>query len=253
MGSFSPRPRCSNSFLDDRVGHVFGGSRRHRGFDQHQATGVDLFADDLEALLQGGDVGVPLAHLAEALLVVVALDVDDDHVGQAQHIVSIGGDQILLLLDAAPDHRRHLRVFGLDRRDAAVQVGDFPVRARRRPLHADDELVARALFGRRVGHHPGHDRPHEPHPHHDHDFAALLALLLDDPLQAFEFLLVIGSLRQGESLALGADGNSGVVCRFQSGRCGRFRYVFLQSVSSFLVVERFGVNIISGNSSVSLF
>ena len=57
---------------------------------------------------------------------VVALHVHDDHVGELQSVVGVGGDQGLLLLDAALDHLRHLRVLGLHRRDAPVQVGDLP-------------------------------------------------------------------------------------------------------------------------------
>ena len=84
---------------------------------------------------------MPLADVAEGLLVVVALHIHHDHIGQAQDIIGVGGDQVLLLLDAALDHGSHFRVLGLHRGNAAVQIGDFPVGPRRRPLHADDELV----------------------------------------------------------------------------------------------------------------
>ena len=114
-------------FLDDRIGHVLGGAGRHRGFDQNETAGIDLFADDPETLLQGGDVGVPLADIAEGFLVVVALNIDDDHIGEVEDIVGEGGDQVLFLLDAAPNQGRYLRILGLHGSNAAVQVRDLPV------------------------------------------------------------------------------------------------------------------------------
>ena len=194
--------------LDDGVGHVLGGAGRHRGFDQHHAVGLDLLADDLEALLERLDVGAALAHVAEGVLVVVALHVHDHHVGKLEHVVGVGGDQGLFVLDAALDHPRHLGVVGIHRRHPLVEVGDLPERARRGPLHADDELAGGSgLAVDRIGHHTGHDRADEAHPHDDHDLAAFFAFRGHDALKPLVLACVVLLPRQGEGLPLGADGN----------------------------------------------
>lgn len=132
--------------LHDRVGDVFRGPRGDGGFDQDKAIRVDSLADDFEALFQGGDVGVALTAVAEGLLEVIALDVHDDHIGQAQGIVGERGRQGLFLVDAAVNQGRHLGVFGLHRCDPAVHVRNLPVRSGGWTLHGDDELVGFACF-----------------------------------------------------------------------------------------------------------
>ncbi len=133
-------------FFDNRIGHVFGGARGHRRFDQDQASGIDLFPDHLQALFQGADGRVPFFHIAQGLFMVIALHVDHDDIGQGQGLVAEGGGQGFFLEHAALDQRFDLRVFGLDRRDAAIEIGDLPVGARRGALHADNKLAWVAAF-----------------------------------------------------------------------------------------------------------
>ena len=87
------RCRALEGLLQDRVGHVFGGAGGDRGLDQDQAVGLDLLADDLQAVLQGGHVGLAVAAVSQSLLEIVALDVHDDHVGKAEGVVGEGGRQ----------------------------------------------------------------------------------------------------------------------------------------------------------------
>ena len=75
-------------FFYDGKGHVFGGTRGHGGFDQNQATGIDLFPDHLQALFQGANDRVPLFHIAQGLFVVIALNIYDNDIGQRQRIVT---------------------------------------------------------------------------------------------------------------------------------------------------------------------
>ena len=126
----------------DGISHIFGGARGHRGFDQYHALGLDFFTDDLEAFFQGRNVGVSLTHIAQGLLVVVALDIYHHHIGQCQGLVSIGGCQGLFVHDASPDQRRHFRVFGFHRGDTPVQIGNLPETAGRWSLHTDNKIGA---------------------------------------------------------------------------------------------------------------
>ncbi|OPY08665.1 MAG: hypothetical protein A4E68_01079 [Syntrophaceae bacterium PtaB.Bin095] len=112
--------------LDDRVGDVLRRAGGDGRLDEDEALRADLFPDDLQALLEGGDLRVALAAVSQGLLEVVALDVHDDHVGELQGVVGVGRHQGLLLLDAAGDEGGHLGVLRLHRGDAAVQVGDLP-------------------------------------------------------------------------------------------------------------------------------
>ena len=118
----------------------------------------------------------------------------------------------------------------LDRGNAAVQVRDLPVGARRGPLHADDELVGltrgnlskfggqvlkfsvfpawsviapnfRLLYG--IGDDAGHDRPDEPDAHDDDNLAAFLAVLCNQLLEALEFLIVVFWFGEREGIAVG--------------------------------------------------
>ena len=95
------------------------------GLDQHQAFGLDAVGDDVEGLFQGAHLHPAVAHVAELVLRVVELDVDDHAVGELEHVVDVGGDEGLLLEHAAGDHRIDLGVLGLDRRDALLSTGIF--------------------------------------------------------------------------------------------------------------------------------
>jgi hypothetical protein len=179
-----------------RIGYVFGGPRRHRGFDQDQAIGFDLFADDLEALLQGRNFGSPLPYVAERLLVVVALDVHHHHIGEGEGLVSKGRCERFLFEDAAADQGGDFGVLRLHRRQTAVEIRDFPVGARRRTLHTDDEFAGPARGAiHRIGDDPGHDRAHEAHSHDHHDFTAQETLLAHQFVEALELVVVIRRLR----------------------------------------------------------
>ena len=129
--------------LDDGIGDVLRGAGGYGGLDEDEAVRGDALADDLQALLEGGDVGVALAAVAEGLLEVIALDVHDNHVGERQGVVGEGGGEGLFLQDTAGDEGRHLGVLGLHGGDPAVEEGDLPVGARRGPLHPDDEFVGK--------------------------------------------------------------------------------------------------------------
>ena len=130
----------------------------------------------------------PRAHVAQFVLAVVALDVHDHAVGQLQAVAVVGGDERLLVLDAAGDHRIDLGVLGLDGRLAAVEHGDLPVAAGTGPLAADDELAGLAgLLVHRVGDDGGHDGPDEADAHDDDDLLALAPGCPGQGLDALEF------------------------------------------------------------------
>ena len=114
----------------DGQGDLLGGAGRDGGLDQHQAFGGHAFGDGLERFLQGLHFHLAAAAVAELVLEEVELDVDDDHVGQGQHLVVVGGQQGLLLEDGAADQRLDLGVLGLDRGYPLVQGRDLPERPR---------------------------------------------------------------------------------------------------------------------------
>ena len=70
-----------------------------------------MLADHFETLLQRFHVRVAGLKIAQALLEVIALDVDDGDVCQSESFLRVGGHQRPLLLDAPGDHRSHLWVF----------------------------------------------------------------------------------------------------------------------------------------------
>ena len=127
--------------LENRPRDELGRARRDRRLDEDEAFRPDLLADRAHRRLERRHVGLARAHVAEIVLEVVALDVDDDAVGELQDVAREGRDERLLLLHGALDDLVHLGVLGLDGRDAAVEDGDLPVAPRARPLAADDELA----------------------------------------------------------------------------------------------------------------
>ena len=106
--------------LHNRVGDIFRRPRGDGRFDQHKAVGLDLFAEDLETLFEGGDLGMALAAVTQGLLEVVALDVHHDHIGKAEDLICVRAGEGLLLPDAAGDQRGDLRVLRFHGGDAAV-------------------------------------------------------------------------------------------------------------------------------------
>jgi len=194
-------------FLQHRPGDEFGGAGGDGGFDEHQAFGADVLADGLECGFQRRHVGGAGLHVAQFLLEEVALDIDHDAVGQIQHLAVVGGDKGLLLGDAAVDEPVHLRVLRLDRRDAAVEQGNFPVAAGAGPLAADDELAGTAVFVLGVGDDGGHHGADEAHAHDHHDLLALRARGLGQALDPVILGCVIGGSRQNEDFSVRGDGN----------------------------------------------
>ena len=162
--------------LHDRVGDLLGGAGGDRGLDEHQGLGGDVLGDRHHRGLEGLHVRRPVTAVAEGLLEVVALDVDDHHVGQLQGVVGVGGHERLLLVDAALDHDVHFGILGLDGGEPAVEEMDLPVAAGARALHADDELARLALLVGAVGDDGGHDGADEADADDDDDLAALFAL-----------------------------------------------------------------------------
>jgi len=86
------REAALKGFFQYRVGYIFRGSRRNGGFNQHKAVGFYFFADDFQAVFQGFDFGVPLTAIAQRFLEVIALDVHDHYIGQAQGVFGVGGN-----------------------------------------------------------------------------------------------------------------------------------------------------------------
>ena len=236
--------------LHDRVGDVFGGSRRDGGLDEDKALRRDSLGDDLQALFEGGYLGMARAAVAQFFLEVVALDIDDNAVGKGQGVVGVGCGEGFLLVDATGDERGDLGVFRLDRGDALVQVGDFPERARGWALHPDDEFVGGAEgdirfpikdFGNdrglEVGHDrgfrvgndrglldgigddAGHDRPDKADAHDHDNLAAFLPVLCRQFLEALEFLRVVVRAGKRKRLAAGCVGIA----------CAVFVYGFLSA------------------------
>ena len=96
-------------------------------------SGRDLLADRSHGGLQGGHLGLAGAQVAQFVLRVVALHVDDHAVGQLQAVAVVGGHQASSFSLHAPiDHGVDFGVFGLDRRLAAIQQRDLPVASRAR-------------------------------------------------------------------------------------------------------------------------
>ena len=200
-------PPLLERLLHSGIGHVLRGTRRNGRFDQDQAFGIDLFADDLEALLQGADVRVPAPQISQLLLEEVALHVHHQHVGKLQGIVGVGGGEGFLLGHAPLDHGGHFRVLGLDRRDPPVEERNLPEAPGARPLHADHELAGLAgLLVRGIRHHAGHDRAHKSEAHDHHDLLTLFAMGLGQLLQPCVLFLVVLFIRNLELLALRAYG-----------------------------------------------
>ena len=194
--------------LQDRVGDIFGGSRRNGRLDQDQTAGGDLLPNDLQALLERGNLGMTLAAVAESLLEVVALDVHDDTVGERQRVVGKSGRQGLFLVDAAGNQRGNLRVLRLDGGNPAVQGWDLPVGASRRALHPDDELAGAAGFPvRGIGYDSSHDGADEADAHHDDDLAAFFAIFCSEPFEALEFGDVVLGRGQRKGFASRRHGN----------------------------------------------
>jgi len=100
-----------------------------------------------------------------------------------------------------------LGVFGLYLSQPFIELGDFPKRPDRRPLHADHEFRRFSILrADRIRNHPGHDRPHETHTHHYDDFPSEGSLLLDHLLQALEFPGIILPLGQRIGFSGGTNG-----------------------------------------------
>ena len=194
------------------VGHVLRRPGGNGGLDEDEALGADFFPDDLEALLQCGDVGRTLPHVPERLLVVVALNIDNHDVGECQDIVGERCHESLLLFDAATDERYHFGVLRLDGRDPLVEIVDLPVGADGRALHADDELHGFFCFPvRGVCDDARHDGADETHAHHDDDFHAPGALPRHDFPQPFELPHIITGLGKTVAPTGGADGDRSMI------------------------------------------
>jgi len=88
-------PAPFEGLLQDRVGHVLGGAGGDGRLDQNEAVRGDLLADDLEALLQGGDLGGNRGTRCG----IVSPYSHDDHVGEAEGVVGVGSGEGLLLQD----------------------------------------------------------------------------------------------------------------------------------------------------------
>jgi len=149
--------------LENRVGHVFrrpGGDRR---LDEDEAVGAHLRPDDPQAVLQRRDVGRSLPAVSQRFLVVVALDIHHDRVGQRQGVVGVRGHQCLLPADTPLNEGGHFGVLRLNGRDPLVEVSDLPEGPRGGALHPDDEFPRLAGFPvRRVRDDSGHDGADEP-------------------------------------------------------------------------------------------
>jgi hypothetical protein len=65
--------------------------------------------------------------LPRVSLKLVALNVDDDTVGQGKGVIGEGGGKGLFFVDATSDERAHFGVFRFYGGDAAVEIGDLPV------------------------------------------------------------------------------------------------------------------------------
>ena len=157
--------------------------------------------------MTGGGIGLLLLQLppiAHGLLEVVALDVHDDHVGEAEGVVGVRGGEGFLLQDAAGDHRGDLRVLRLHGGDTFIKQGDFPVGTGGCALDADDELAGLSCcFIYRIGDDPGHDGPHEAVAHDHDDFVILFAVLRCEVLEAAKFCGFILLRGEGELFAVG--------------------------------------------------
>src|SRR4029077_814019 len=116
------------------------GARGPRGLVWGQAGELDLLAYGAQRGFERRHLDLAGAHVAEAALRVVALDVHHHAVGELQTIAVEGGGERLLLEDAPADHRVALGVLALPRRHAAVEHRDLPVAPGARPLAADHEL-----------------------------------------------------------------------------------------------------------------
>ncbi len=203
-------PRAANAFsmIGMATNSVVPGC--NRGFDQRQALRRDLLADRLDGRFERGHLDLAGAHLAEVVLRVVALHVDDDAIGERQAVGVEGRRQRLLLDHAAADHRVDLGILRLHRRLAAVQQRDLPVAARARPLAADHELARLpGLLVDRVGDDRRHDGADEADAHHDHDLFAFGARRLGEPFEARHLGRVLVAVGKGELLSCGTDGNLG--------------------------------------------
>jgi len=152
---------------------------------------------------------VALAAVAEGLLEVIALDVHDDHVGEAEGLVGVGGGEGLLLQDAAGDHRGDLRVLRLHGGDAFIEQRDFPVGPGGWALDADDELAGLSCcFINGISDDTGHDGAYEADTQDDDDFMALGAVVSNEGLEAQDFSSFILRSGKGELFAVGGSRES---------------------------------------------
>ena len=130
-------PLWRKIFRHGGQGDLLGGAGGHGRLDEDEAVGPYMVGDDVERFFEGAHLHVARAHVAQVVLRVVELDIDDDNVREFEDIVHVGGDKGLLLKDAPSYHRLDLGVLRLDGRDALVEKGYLPVAPRARPLHAD--------------------------------------------------------------------------------------------------------------------
>ena len=185
------------------IRYVFGRSGWNRSFDQNHAFGPDLFADDLQAVFERCDVRLPAFHVAEGFLVIITLNIHYNAVGKGKDIIGKSSNQCLFLYDAALDQRRDLGIFRFDGCNALVDVGDLPVRTRRRPLHSYDKL---SWFSRSgvdgVCDDARHDGAHKSQAHHNNDLTSQRPLFVYDFLQALEFRNIFTFPREGKQFTV---------------------------------------------------
>ena len=102
-------------FLHYRIGHLFSCSRCYSCFDQDKRFGRYMFCNYMQRRFKGCHVSLAGTHIPKIFLYIIALNINNNNIGQLQNIISICCDQCFLFIHAPCYHGVNFGVFSLNR------------------------------------------------------------------------------------------------------------------------------------------
>jgi len=158
----------------------------------------------IEGCFEGCHFHLAGSHISEVLLCVIALDIDDDAVGEFKAVAVVGGYEGFLFEHAAGDHRVDFGVLCFYGRAALIEQWYLPVASSAGPLASYDELGRfLVFFVGGVCYDSGHYGADKTDSHNDNDFFTVGACGVGERFNSLELGLVLVLGRDGELVTLG--------------------------------------------------
>ena len=98
-------------FSDNRVDNLLRCSRRNCGLDEDQSIGRSHLSNKPECVFKGNHVNLAIRDIAESVLDIVALNIDNYDVRILQGFFHKGGPQAPLFFNASIDKHFHIGIF----------------------------------------------------------------------------------------------------------------------------------------------